>query len=167
MMQEIVVDTNVAVVANGDTGQANLKCVRACSQFLERVLKGDFCILLDAQDCILREYRRQLMHSRKKTQKRLGAAFFKWLWDNQAVKNRCRKIVITPNETRGFDEFPDDSDLEKFDFDDRKFVAVSCASGTSAEIFNASDTDWWRHKDALARHEIMIVFLCRELMPTD
>ena len=39
MMQEIVVDTNVAVVANGDTGQANLKCVRACSQFWNEFLK--------------------------------------------------------------------------------------------------------------------------------
>ena len=106
MMQEVVVDTNVAVVANGDTVQANWECVRACSQFLERVLKGEFCILLDAQDRILREYRRQLMHPRNKTQKRLGTAFFKWLWDNQAVKNRCRKIVIIPNETRGLRNFP-------------------------------------------------------------
>ena len=61
-------------------------------------------------------------------------------------------------------EFPEDSDLADFDWNDRKFVAVACAAGTSPPILNASDTDWLRHHEALGRHGVRVNFLCPELM---
>lgn len=56
--------------------------------------------------------------------------------------------------------------LENFDLTDRKFVAVALASGVDPPINNASDTDWWEFRDALARHRVTINFLCQELMTT-
>ena len=53
----------------------------------------------------------------------------------------------------------------EFDRDDRKFVAVALASGTSPPIVNASDRDWWEHREVLQVHGIEILFLCPELMP--
>ena len=76
-----------------------------------------------------------------------------------------RQVTITPHEQRGFEEFPDDPELARFDRDDRKFVAVALASGTSPPIVNASDRDWWEHREALQVHGIEILFLCPELMP--
>ena len=72
---------------------------------------------------------------------------------------------ITKHPQRGFKNFPDDPDLDDFDPDDRKFVAVALASGTAPEILNASDTDWWNYRRPLERHGINVKFLCPELMP--
>ena len=49
---EIVVDTNVAVVANGHTPQANLNCRSKCITRLRQVMDG-FRILLDDRNLIL------------------------------------------------------------------------------------------------------------------
>ena len=167
MTQEIVIDTNVPIVANGETPQADLQCVHVCSQVLERVCNGELRVLLDNKGLILEEYLKGLKSDKNRKQKGLGMTFLIWLWNKQAVESRCRKIVINPSETRTFEEFPDDPALDKFDLDDRKFVAVSCASKTTAEILNASDTDWSQYEDALDRHDVTVVFLCLELMSID
>ncbi|HSU82609.1 MAG TPA: hypothetical protein VLR69_09330, partial [Thermoanaerobaculia bacterium] len=57
-----------------------------------------------------------------------------------------------------------DPDLAAFDPSDRKFVAVAVASGEQPEILNASDTDWWHHREALSRHGVEVRFLCPQLM---
>ena len=61
-------------------------------------------------------------------------------------------------------EFPDDGELAGFDLADRKFVAVARAAGTHPPILNASDTDWWNDREALARNGVRVEFLCPELM---
>ncbi len=96
----------------------------------------------------------------------MGDAFFKWLWNNQVNPACCRQIKIVPDPLgdRVFEEFPDDPDLAGFDRSDRKFVAVALASEESPPILNASDTDWWEVRDALARHGVYPRFLCPELM---
>lgn len=161
-MEEVVVDTNVAVVANGRTPQARAACVKQCIQELRRIQRdADRRILLDEGGLILNEYRRQLNPS---GQPGSGDAFYQWLRDNQWIDRHCRKIQITPHDDHGFEEFPSDPALAGFDRNDRKFVAVAVASRQSPPILNASDTDWWDHHMALNRNGIEVTFLCPELM---
>jgi hypothetical protein len=157
-----VMDTNVAVVANGRAPQAGDTCVEACIAALIEIRERQR-MLLDDEGSILDEYRRQLSPS---GQPGPGDAFFKWLWDNQGNPEHCHLVPVTPLDGggRGFEEFPDDPDLVRFDPSDRKFVAVALGSGERPPILNASDTDWWEHRNALSRHGIEVRFLCPELM---
>ena len=157
---EVVMDTNVAVVANGKTGQADKDCILQCIARL-RHIQEECLLLLDDKNRIIDEYRNNLNPS---GQPGPGDAFFLWLWRNQANQEYCRKIVVTSHEDRGFEEFPDEPNLRDFDQDDRKFVAVTLASGTGPKVLNASDTDWWHHRQALQQHGVEIVFLCPDLM---
>ena len=157
---EVVVDTNVAIVANGQTEQAGPKCRQTSIRKLHDIV-NEYRLLLDYGNLIISEYRRHLHPS---GQPGVGDYFFKWLFDNQANPEHCRKVAITLNETREFDEFPDDDCLASFDRADRKFVAVVLASGSSPKVQNASDTDWWHHLEELKKHGVEIDFLCPELM---
>lgn len=161
MSSAVVMDTNVAVVANDRTPQAGQECIEACVKALLK-LRERHRVLVDDQGLIFDEYRRHLSPS---GQPGLGDAFFKWLWDNQGNPDHCRQVRITPaNDSRGFEEFPDDPALAEFDPSDRKFAAVAIASGENPPILNASDTDWWNHREALSRNGVEVRFLCPELM---
>ena len=159
MKPGVAVDTNVPVEANDLSGD-NPDCALACVEKL-REIRSRYRVLLDSGNLILDEYRKNLS---PRGQPGLGDAFFKWLWDNQENKQVCRKVLITPHQTRGFVEFPDDPALARFDRSDRKFVAAVIASGEKAAIVNAVDTDWWDYGDALKRHGVTVLFLCPELM---
>ena len=158
----VVIDTNVAIVANGGHQAASGQCIGACIDAL-LAARGDVVLVDDGQE-ILAEYKDNLSFA---GQPGVGDAFFKWLWNNQANPSCCRKIVITPCDPRGdleFEEFPNDPALSRFDRSDRKFVAVALTSGESPPILNASDSDWWIHKEALERNGVILRFLCPELM---
>ena len=122
-------------------------------------------LILDSDGAILAEYARHLSRS---GQPGFGDAFYKWVFDQQANRNRVRRVTITPDPQRGYAEFPDDPALAAFDHDDRKFVAVAIkhSSKRPPPIVNATDTDWKTHQAALARHRISIEFVCPELMST-
>ena len=160
--QEIVVDTNVAVVANGGTEQASKDCIRACVSKL-RQARDEYRVLLDVGNLILDEYKNLLSFS---GQPGLGDAFFKWLFENQANPKHCRKVKVIPHPHRGFEEFPPDPRLRSFHHKDRKFVAVVRASGTGPKVLNASDLGWWLHRRELREHKVEVVFLCPDLMKT-
>ena len=49
----VVVDTNVAVVANRDSQQASPNCEKACIDRLERIIRGEDKLVLDDQREIL------------------------------------------------------------------------------------------------------------------
>ncbi len=157
---EVVIDTNVAVVANGKADQAGPSCRLNCIVRL-RQIQVECRILLDDKNLILTEYRNLLSFS---GQPGLGDAFFKWLFDNQANPEHCRRIAVNLHADRGFEEFPDDPSLSRFDQDDRKFVAIVLASGTDPKVLNASDTDWWDYRHELRPHGVQVDFLCPELM---
>ena len=160
MTEEVVVDTNVAVVANGCHDAADDACVSRCLHELRRI-QHDCRLLLDDRWLILKQYQSKLG---SRGQARPGDAFIKWALTNQGDEARVRQIAITPDPDRGFVEFPADAKLANFDNDDRKFAAVAIASATSSPVLNASDTDWWHYRDALQEHGITISFLCPELM---
>ena len=118
-------------------------------------------VMLDDQRDILDEYLRNLSPS---GQPGPGDAFFKWLWENQANESHCVTVAVANDPVRGYREFPEDPALTDFDQDDRKFVAVARAAGTEPPILNASDTDWWHHREALRDCGVRVEFLCPELM---
>lgn len=157
---EVVVDTNVPLVANGRAEQADLECEDACVRQLIQI-QSEHRTLMDDKMLTIEEYRRNLSHS---GQPGVGDAFFKWLWENQANPQHCRTVPVTVHADRGFAEFPDDPRLDKFDKDDRKFVAVALASGAGPRVLNAVDRDWWDHRKALKENGVNVVFLCPELM---
>jgi len=161
MSDAVLVDTNVAVVANFQHENAQPDCVIASIDALSRARRQ--LVLVDDEQRFFNEYRGQLSHS---GQPGAGDAFFKWLWDNQANPKRCRQIAITPLDASGteFAEFPSDRDLFGFDRADRKFVAVALASGLEPTVLNSSDTDWWNYREPLERNGVVIEFLCPELM---
>ena len=163
MTEEIVIDANVPAVANGITPQADDTCLRNCLAELRRV-QNERRLLIDDDWLIIKEY---LGVSDPKEGAGLGDAFVKWVLNNQMNEARVRRVTITPELTHGFEEFPDAPALSSFDRDDRKFVAVALASGTSPDIINATDTDWWTHRHALQQRGVRVRFLCPDLMPDE
>jgi hypothetical protein len=86
----------------------------------------------------------------------------KWVWQNQGAADRCEQVHITPmpSDPENFHEFPSDTRLASFDRSDRKFVAVAKASQKCPTILNATDSDWWDHRVALAENGVVVEFLC-------
>ena len=119
-------------------------------------------VLVDEGWEILREYKR-LCHPDGRPG--AGDPFFKWVLTNRGNETRVRLVPIhVTADGADFTEFPRDSTLTAFDRDDRKFVAVALASSDSPPIVNATDTDWWLFREALARHGVTVEFLCPDLM---
>jgi hypothetical protein len=161
-MRAVVVDTNVAVVANGRAEQASLDCRQACLDELKKIKEREMVVLDDAMH-ILKEYMDNLSLS---GQPGLGDAFFKWVWDNQANTTRCEMVHVTPKSDRedDFEKFPKDPALAGFDPSDRKFVAVARASHHKPRVLNAVDTDWWIFRTPLKKHKVRVRLLCPEHM---
>jgi len=157
-MNAFVVDTNVPVVANGKSEQADPDCVIACIDRLGAIVANGIVVLDDTMQ-ILHEYMSNLSMS---GQPGAGDAFMKWVWSIQADEGRCERVCLRPRslESDDFSEFPDDVDLGTFDRSDRKFVAVALASRKRPIVLNAVDSDWARSYRVLARYGIEVSFLC-------
>ena len=156
-MISAVVDTNVLVAANRLDVERPDRCAAVCRETLSELLRvGRVCV--DDQLRILREY---MPYTSFSGQPGVGDAFFKWVFENQGDENHCERVAIVPrDESRNdFMEFPDDPDLATFDPSDRKFVAVAVASKHNPIIFNATDSGWWIHHEALKRY-VNVVLLC-------
>jgi hypothetical protein len=154
-----VVDTNVAVVANGHSPQVSSECVLVCVQRLRRITNEDDKLVLDDGWRIIREY---LDHLQPAGQPGVGDAFLKWVLTNWANPQRCELVTITPvnHSDTDFREFPSDAELEGFDRSDRKFVAVAAAHPQRPPILQAADSKWLDFKDALRRNGVIVEFIC-------
>jgi hypothetical protein len=157
-MMPRIVDTNVPVVANGKSQQADEDCVLACIEVLEDI-KLNGIIVIDDRMLILEEYMKNLSLS---GQPGAGDLFMKWVWSVQADSSKCELVSVTPAQRDRTDlaEFPKDSALDGFDRSDRKFVAVALNSRHGPSIINAVDSDWRDHHSALTRHGVRIQFIC-------
>ena len=127
---EVVVDTNVPLVANGKADQAGWKCEDACVRKLIQVQAGRRT-LRGRQATDLQRIPQEI--SASTGQPGVGDAFFKWLWENQANPQHCRIVPVTVHDGRGFEEFPDSARLSSFDRSDRKFVAFALAKREQPE----------------------------------
>ena len=161
-MKAYVMDTNVAVVANGRSPQAGAPCIGACVGALEEIIAGGV-LLIDDRGLILDEYMRHLSLS---GQPGPGDAFLKWVWKVQATYRVVKtKVTSSGKDASDFEEFPTDPKLRGFDKDDRKYVAVALSSRRNPRVLNAVDSDWWKYREPLESHGVRIVFLCPEQFP--
>ena len=133
-MTAYVVDTNVAIAANGRDTHADLTCQLDCIEKLETICR-EAVIVLDEGDLIFEEYRD---HLHFKVAPGTGDKFFKHVYDHKYGESRVKRVPITPcsDDLRGYQELPEN----EFDPSDRKFLAVAVVA--KAEILNATDSDW-------------------------
>jgi len=153
----VVVDTNVAVAANGRDTHASLACQYSCAVFLaELVSPGKRThIVLDKSGLIFSEYSDYLHY---KGQPGVGDAFFKYLHDHMHLDKKIKLVPITPiaDESRGFEELPQNL----MDRNDRKFLAVAITA--DAKIVNALDTDWHERAKFVTHLGVNMQQLCPE-----
>ena len=155
----VVVDTNVAVVANRRE-TASSGCVVACVNEMLAITADEKRVAIDLEGLIIREYMKNLSLG---GQPGVGDAFMKWLHQNQAVIERCEKVAITrPGSGEGVDfpAFPADEALAGLDPSDRKFIAVSRAHPEAPPVLEATDSKWWGWREALHRNGVTVHFLC-------
>ena len=152
-----VVDTNVAVVANGRSPQASPDCVDGCASALDQ-LKDSGILVLDTSGLILGEYIGNLQADEQSA----GNAFLKWVLTYLGNPRKCPMVRITQrgDDPNDFHEFPTDSALAEFDPADRKFVAAALAHPSRPHILQAVDAKWWRLRGALRKSGVSVEFLC-------
>lgn len=138
-MTPCVVDTNVAVVANGKNTQADLACQLACIRKLEKICH-EKTIALDDQDLIFKEYKQSLRFAGAPG---VGDMFFKHVHNHRYNETRVKQVRITPSDDdrRGFEALPE-NDLDP---SDRKFLATALEAG--GVILNAADSDWCEQEE--------------------
>lgn len=155
---KLVVDTNVAVVANGEHEKASRQCIAGCAQQLTE-LTSRGTLVIDDQWRIIGEYQR---HLRSSGQPGVGDAFLKWVLTNRTNPLRIDCVSITPfgDDPGNFEEFPQNEAFKGFDPDDRKFIAVSCAHEERPPVLQAFDSKWWGFRRAFQEEGIHVKFLC-------
>ena len=160
-MMTVIVDTNVAVVANGRAEQASEECVETCIDRLLQINSGEVKLALDDQRRIIQEYRQNLSPD---GQPGIGDVFLKWVETNWANPQRCDLVPITPvgNSENDFEEFPTDPELNDFDPDDRKFIAVALVHPEKPPILQAVDSRWLDFRDALRQNSVTVEFICKD-----
>jgi hypothetical protein len=151
-MMRRVVDTNVAIVANGRGTNATIKCQLACLVHLRKLLEVGQIIIDDA-GAILEEYRRY--HS-PSGQPGVGDRFFREILIN--FTGKVLRVHLSKRSDGSYEDFPIDARLSAFDANDRKFAAV--ARRAAVPVLNATDTDWLDHREALADSGIVVEFVC-------
>ena len=152
-MNAFVVDTNVAIVANGGSQtNADGRCQLTCVEKLESLVNHG-TVAIDEKGLILEEYADHLSWAGAPG---VGDVFFKHLVDSQWLDDRVRRVAVTPSDDdrRGFEELP----LNAFDRSDRKFLAVAVTSG--AVVLNATDSDWEEHAVLMDELGVEIDQLC-------
>lgn len=157
-MSAAVVDTNVAIVANGENQDASRNCILACVVKL-RELRDNGIIVIDDKDLIFEEYKRYLSF---KGQPGTGDAFFRHLYEKQYDPAKVERVNVTLNDPieQTYEEFPDDSRLAGFDRSDRKFVAVAITSVNNPPVLNAVDSGWRNFQRELEENGIFVEQLC-------
>jgi predicted nucleic acid-binding protein len=149
--KRIVVDTNVAIAANGRNTHADELCQLACVEALANVAAN--VVFLDDKELIFTEYAKHLNFP---GQPGMGDAFFKHVFDHQHSGKKVRLVPITPTgeRVRGFEELP----ANTLDASDRKFLAVAVTA--KACILNATDSDWAQNEALLKGLSVKVEQLC-------
>lgn len=157
----VIVDTNVALVASNRSECISKDCVATCAERLGQINNGEVKLVLDDQRRIINEYRGQLNPD---GQPGIGDVFLKWVEMNWANPDRCDLVSITPidGSENEFEEFPDDPELDDFDPDDRKFIAVAIAHSEKPPILQAVDSGWWDFRDVFRQNGVTVEFICEE-----
>ena len=156
-----VVDTNVAVAANGSHGAASRECVDASARALHGVMSGGH-LFIDQAGQIVREYRDNLS---AKGQPGPGDAFLKWVLTHEWGGVNVTRVPLTLSDAdlTEFAELPAPTNGVRYDPSDRKFLAVSAAHPEHPPILQATDTKWWGWRESLAKARVPVHFLCGDI----
>lgn len=157
-MAEVVVDTNVLLVAEGKHADVSEECVLACVQRLRLITQTEK-VVIDDGFRLISEYQSKLDLRRGKG---AGTAFLKWLMQNQANRRRVERVTLTETSKNCFAEFPVSTLETHFDPSDRKFPAVSNAHPAKPPVLQAVDSKWLRWWPDLAAAGINVEFVCPE-----
>ena len=158
-MTPFVVDTNVAIVANGGHCRADVQCREACIKKLKDICDRQV-VVIDKNWLILKEYTNRLDSKRAQG---MGHMFLKHVFNYQSNESRVRQVSITPSEDdrRGFEELPDN----RLDRADRKFLAAAIVS--QATIVNAVDSDWIQQEALTQSLGVAVQELCPHMLKTE
>jgi hypothetical protein len=154
-----VVDTNVAMTANGANEGAPPSCVAASAKALQTIMRSGH-VFIDDGGRIVDEYRRNL---RATGQPGPGDQFFKWLLTYEWGGQRVTRVPITQkaHDEEDFVELPKPPEGTTYDRSDRKFLAVAAAHEEHPPILQSFDSKWWGWREALAQGGISVHFLCK------
>jgi hypothetical protein len=152
-----VIDTNVAVVANGNpeigSGQLpSLKCRLASVNFLIEAVKNGK-VFLDLNGDIVREYATYLNPIGAPG---VGDQFYREVINSHP--DRIIRIELVRLNNGEYADCPQILIESDFDPSDRKFAAL--AAKTSATVVNSVDSDWINHAEQLQAANIPINNLC-------
>lgn len=156
-MGEVIVDTNVPLMADG--GDMSLVCQGSCAEFIEAVIRGKYTMVIDDQWHIIGEYENKMP---KQTQESWSRKFLKHIYSNQGNPRRVKQVGITSLGENDFEEFPESLRKVGFDMSDRKFVAVAIANNGKAPIAQAADSKWIGWEKALNEAGVKVLFLCKD-----
>ena len=143
-----VVDTNVAIAANGRKTHADEECRLTCVEKLESLEQK--VVAIDDGGLILEEYGNCLNYSGGPG---VGDEFFMYVFNNQGRENRVRMVTVTPSGD-SFQELPENT----FDRSDRKFLAVAVVA--KATVLNATDSDWNEQAELMDKLNVEVEQLC-------
>ena len=156
-MSRCVVDTNVAIIANGrpdpeDAKQPSLDCRMATVTFLIELLQTG-TVLLDRAGEIQAEYRK---HLNAAGQPGTGDRFYREVLHSSP---KLVERVDLPKRADGqYTDLPQSLIDAGFDPSDRKFAALGHKEG--APVYNATDSDWVNHAVTLQEEQIRVEHLC-------
>ena len=156
-MSRCVVDTNVAIVANGrpdpdDRRPPSIACRIAAVTFLSKVVnKGT--VLLDVEGAIQDEYRR---HLNPRGAPGVGDRFYQVVLHSSP--NLVERVILPKKINGEYEDLPQSLIVAGFDPSDRKFAALARREGVP--VHNATDSDWIEHAPALAAEGVQVVNLC-------
>jgi hypothetical protein len=156
-MNRCVIDTNVAIVANGRPNPNDLKtpsinCRIECVMFLMEIAKNGR-VLLDAAGAIQAEYRRHLNPTGAPG---VGDRFYQIVL--QSSPHLVERVDLPKRPDGEYQDLPQSLIDAAFDHSDRKFAALANNQGVT--VHNASDSDWI-HKSLIFEEEgIQVNNLC-------
>ena len=162
-MTEYIVDTNVPLVASEEASQMSPDCVITCVNFLEKLMNGEYQLVIDSSFLIIGEYANKMQNLPTYT---FGGKFYKWILAYRDNPIKVKQVDIQQLDEYNFSEVPQSLIDINFDNSDRKFVAVSIANKNQAPIVQAADSKWIGWEEAINKEGISVCFLCKEELKT-
>lgn len=156
-MSRCVVDTNVAIVANGrpdpkDPRPPSIDCRLSAVTFLMDLL-GNSTVLLDLEGAIQTEYRN---HLNSHGQPGVGDRFYQVVL--HSAPDRVERVELPKRPDGEYADLPQALIDTGFDPSDRKFAAL--AKREDVPVYNATDSDWLNHAATLEAEGVVVEQLC-------
>jgi hypothetical protein len=156
-MIRCVVDTNVAIVANGRPDleaprPPSILCRIAAVTFLTELVKNGR-VLVDVDGAIQAEYRNKLNPSGAPG---VGDRFYQEVL--HSAPKLVERIALPKRHDGEYEDLPQALIDVGFDPSDRKFAALACKEGVP--VYNATDSDWIEDSITLATAGVQVENLC-------